>query len=75
MSLLTFSSIMLLLRLPDVHVGCSMMSFLNVLSLLLYFTRCFCVHLLIVRDLYFARIPDPCVFDDAWGVFCFETLF
>ena len=36
---------------------------------LLYFTRCFCVHLLIAQDLYFVRIPDPCVAMMLGGIF------
>ena len=45
------------------------MSFLNFL-ILLYFDALFLrFYLLIVRDLYFARIPDPCVMMMLGGYF------
>ena len=58
----------------DIHVGCRF----DVLFEFSYFallTRCFAFYLLIVRDLYFARIPDPRVFDDAWGYFVLKHCF
>ena len=45
----------------DIHVGCHFDVLFEFFSYCYILTRCFCVYLLIVRDLYFARIPDPCV--------------
>ena len=59
---LTFHFIILLREICVViHVGCHFDVLFEFFFILLYLTRCFCVYLLIVRDLYFARIPDPCV--------------
>ena len=71
---LTFHFIILLREFCVViHVGCHFDVLLEFFFILLYLTRCFCVYLLIVRDLYFARIPDPCVVMMLGGYFCLRT--
>ena len=54
----------------DIHVGCHFDVLFEFFSFCFILTRCFMrFYLLIVRDLYFARIPDPCVLMMLGGYF------